>query len=732
MPTIQEAVQAAAPGDTITIPAGVYDVSNLVLPSNITLQADGNATIVGDLIVNGSNTTVKGFTFSGGGVDISQSNGATIANNVFNGGETSIKFDGANGAHIANNDFNNVQGSVVDGWGLDQSTISGNHFVDCRQPINLDFNNDPSRGHDITVDHNTFTGTTRMPIEVGPTGAYTSNLVIRDNWSDNMNNSGPDPNGMSSAVAYSIISTNGVNTLITGNYAKGPGGISVGIEMDGSGEISNNNVEGFAYGAIVYGSGFNVHDNHFLDTPIDTVLNYAGKDGTIQNNTSDAASFDPPSTPPTTADGSGTATPADPAPADPASGNPAPTTPTTADGSGTAAPADPAPADPASGSPAPTTPTTADGSGTAAPADPVPTDPTPVDPTPAPGTGGTTTPPGHGHSAGGNNGHAHGHHALADGTTALTTALQDVQATQTSDHSTGGQSVDATGNAAPTDGTTAQQDVQATQASDHSTGGQSVDASGNGAPTDGTTAQQDVLPTQVPDHSTGGQSVDASGNVAPTDGTTASQDVQAAQSADGHATVSFNGITEPDAALTAPDAVSLEAAYQSALDQHHSTSINFDVEGSAALDQNSISLRDHALVDLEAANPDLKVAFTVTAQPTGLDANALSVLQSAKDDGVRIDAVKILVEHFGQSADGNSHTALISAVTAAEKQLADLGLDAKLGFAWDGNSAGAHADGAHADGAHVHDAHVASSDASGMVPQPFEFSGVLHHHDHIG
>jgi chitinase len=357
-----------------------------------------------------------------------------------------------------------------------------------------------------------------------------------------------------------------------------------------------------------------------------------------------------------------------------------------------------------------------------APADPTPADPTPVDPAPAPGTGGTTTPSGHGsnHSAGGHSAHSSGHGALTDGTT----APQDVQATQASDHSTGGQSVDATGNAAPTDGTTAQQDVQATQVSDHSTDGQSVDASGNVAPIDATTAQQDVLPTQVPDHSTGGQSVDASGNVAPTDGTTASPDVQAAQPADGHATVSFNGITEPDAALTARDAVSLEAAYQSAIDQHPSTSINFDVEGSAALDQNSISLRDHALVDLEAANPGLKVAFTVTAQPTGLDANALSVLQSAKDDGVRIDAVKILVEHFGQSADGNSHTALISAVTAAEKQLADLGLDAKLGFAWDGNSAGAHADGAHA--------HVASSDASGMVPQPFEFSGVLHHHDNIG
>ena len=78
MPTIQDAVQAAAPGDIITIPAGVYDVSNLVLPSNITLQADGNVTIVGNLHVNGSNTVVQGFTFDGGTVDAGNSQGATI------------------------------------------------------------------------------------------------------------------------------------------------------------------------------------------------------------------------------------------------------------------------------------------------------------------------------------------------------------------------------------------------------------------------------------------------------------------------------------------------------------------------------------------------------------------------------------------------------------------------------------------------------------------------------
>ena len=200
---------------------------------------------------------------------------------VFNGGEASITFDGAADAHILNNDFNNVAGGAVDGWALNQSTISGNHFVNCTQGINLNFDNDPTAGNNIVVEQNTFTNTARMPIEVGPGGAYTSNLVIRGNWSDNSNVSNPAPDG---GVAYSIISTNGVNTLIEGNYAKGPAGPGIGIEMDGSGEIKNNYIDTFDYGIIVYGSGFNVHDNAFVNTPLGTVVNYSGGDGIIQNN----------------------------------------------------------------------------------------------------------------------------------------------------------------------------------------------------------------------------------------------------------------------------------------------------------------------------------------------------------------------------------------------------------------------------------------------------------------
>src|SRR3546814_7857743 len=65
--------------------------------------------------------------------------------------------------------------------------------------------------------------------------------------------------GYHTDVAYSVVPTNGVNTLIEGNYASGPG-TGVGIEMAGSGEVTGNFVKDFWHGVIVYNGGFNVHD----------------------------------------------------------------------------------------------------------------------------------------------------------------------------------------------------------------------------------------------------------------------------------------------------------------------------------------------------------------------------------------------------------------------------------------------------------------------------------------
>jgi hypothetical protein len=262
------------------------------------------------------------------------------------------------------------------------------------------------------------------------------------------------------------------------------------------------------------------------------------------------------------------------------------------------------------------------------------------------------------------------------------------------------------------------------------------------------------------DHGIGWQGAGAITDDTLVNGTTILSQVQAIQAAGGNITISFGGAAGQEAALTAPSAAVLQAEYQSVIDRYHINSIDFDIEGAAEQNQHSITLRDQAIVGLQAANPDLKVSFTLPVLPTGLDASGLAVLQSAKHDGVRIDTVNIMTMDYGQSVDNNGQMGqdAINATIATEKQLADLGMTAKIGITpligvndiasevftladaqalvdyaktdphvaqlsmWsvardNGNSAGAH---------------FSSPDSSGIAQQPFEFSGILHHFDHVG
>ncbi|MGA7612760.1 MAG: hypothetical protein WCF49_21555, partial [Xanthobacteraceae bacterium] len=212
-----------------------------------------------------------------------------------------------------------------------------------------------------------------------------------------------------------------------------------------------------------------------------------------------------------------------------------------------------------------------------------------------------------------------------------------------------------------------------------------------------------------------------------------------------------------EAALTAPTAATLQAEYPSVIDRYHVNSIDFDIEGAAVANQHSITLRDQALVGLEKANPNLQVSFTLPVLPTGLDANGLNVLQSAKNDGVKINVVNIMAMDYGASVDNNGQMGqdAISAIIATEKQLSNLGINAQIGVTpmigvndiasevfklsdaqallnyaqtdpkvaeismWsvardNGNSAGAH---------------YASPDSSGIAQHPYDFSAIFHQFD---
>jgi chitodextrinase len=240
-------------------------------------------------------------------------------------------------------------------------------------------------------------------------------------------------------------------------------------------------------------------------------------------------------------------------------------------------------------------------------------------------------------------------------------------------------------------------------------------------------------------------------------GTTILSQVQAIQAAGGHITISFGGAAGQEPALTATSAASLQAEYQSVIDRYHVDSLDFDIEGMAVQDQHSIALRDQALVGLKAANPGLTISYTLPVLPTGLTADGVNILASAKRDGLAIDVVNIMAMDYGASVDNGGrmgHNA-ISAAIATEQQIAGVGLSAKLGITpmigvndvvsevFTLADAQALLDYARSDSNVVRlsmwsvardngnspGARYASPDSSGIVQQPYDFAAIFHQFD---
>ncbi len=242
-------------------------------------------------------------------------------------------------------------------------------------------------------------------------------------------------------------------------------------------------------------------------------------------------------------------------------------------------------------------------------------------------------------------------------------------------------------------------------------------------------------------------------------GTTILSQVQAIQAAGGHDTISFGGAAGQEAALTATNAASLQAEYQSVINRYHVASLDFDIEGAAVADQRSITLRDQALVGLRAANPGLTISYTLPVLPTGLDANGLNVLASAKRDGLTIDVVNIMAMDYGSAVDNGGQMGIdaINAAIATERQISSLGLSSKLGITpmigvndvstevftladarallayaqSDSNIARLSMWSVARDNGNRAGAHYASPDSSGIAQNPYDFSAIFHQFDPV-
>ena len=170
----------------------------------------------------------------------------------------------------------------------------------------------------------------------------------------------------------------------------------------------------------------------------------------------------------------------------------------------------------------------------------------------------------------------------------------------------------------------------------------------------------------------------------------------------GDVAVSFGGASGRELAEMITDVNQLVAAYRSVINAHGLTHIDFDIEGAAVNDKASIDRRSQAIAILKAeasaAGKELNVRFTLPVLPTGLTADGLYVLQSAKNAGFRPDLVNVMAMDYGDSAApspngkmgdyaiqaGNSLftqlTQVFGAVTSESQRWAMVGLTPMIGM----------------------------------------------------
>jgi chitinase len=140
------------------------------------------------------------------------------------------------------------------------------------------------------------------------------------------------------------------------------------------------------------------------------------------------------------------------------------------------------------------------------------------------------------------------------------------------------------------------------------------------------------------------------------------------RAAGGDVKVSFGGATGVELAQACTDVNQLAAQYSSVVKEYRLSHIDMDVEGAAVADKASVDRRSKALALVQKQNPGLKVSLTLPVLPTGLTADGLDVVKSAKAAGVRLDVVNIMAMDFG-AAERDMGARVIQSAQSTERQL---------------------------------------------------------------
>jgi chitodextrinase len=154
--------------------------------------------------------------------------------------------------------------------------------------------------------------------------------------------------------------------------------------------------------------------------------------------------------------------------------------------------------------------------------------------------------------------------------------------------------------------------------------------------------------------------------------------INAIRAAGGDVIAVFGGANGSDIASVCTTVSSLQAAYQAVINRYQFKWLDLNIEGGLISDGASLDRRNKAIAALQAANPNLKISYTLPVMQTGLLQTALDLLSNAKANGVRIDYVNVMAMNYGP-AGVDMGQAAINAATNTHNQLVGLGIPAKLG-----------------------------------------------------
>jgi parallel beta-helix repeat protein len=290
--TIQSAIDAATPGDTVFVYHGMYHEDVVINKDNIYLVGENkHTTIIDESLIgveipeNCDNTFVCNFTIQNpdsSGIDIWSSNnfiGNNIISNGINDGIT-VNYN-AFLNHISNNTISNMNYGIVLNYGSDSSTVIDNVFIHDGLWIGSSTSNN-------TIENNTVNGKPLLYLEgksdmtvAEPMGQiilnYGDHITIRDQVITNSTTGIQIRHATVCRITNNILSMNteaGLDcadlhsSLIANNTlnADGVDGLYFGGGISWNNIITNNTVSNNLYGIDIWtGNNNHIYDNNIVN-----------------------------------------------------------------------------------------------------------------------------------------------------------------------------------------------------------------------------------------------------------------------------------------------------------------------------------------------------------------------------------------------------------------------------------------------------------------------------------